>query len=107
MKSNYTQIFINMFVHYPKAYNANTISNNFIKYINEANVFDIYDNPECYVLIKSAPYNDEELVNVEINVDRKNDIYIDKEKVIAVIKKFIDEAFYNQLKILNVEFTLL
>ena len=33
MKINETQIFINMFVHYPETYNANTISNNFIIFL--------------------------------------------------------------------------
>lgn len=104
MKINETQIFINMFVHYPETYNANTISNNFIKCINDSNVFKFINNPKCYIMIHSAPHSEEELIKVEFNIDRNNDVFTNTEELTKVSKNFVNNYFNNQIKVLSIEF---
>lgn len=107
MKLNDTQIYLNMFVHYPEIYNANTISNHLIKYINDSDVFKLINNPQCYVMINSAPHSEEELIKVEINIDRNNVTFINKDKLTATLNNFVENFFNNRIKVINVEFILL
>ena len=107
MKINETQIFINMFVHYPETYNANTISNNFIKCINDSNVFKFSNNPKCHVIINSAPHSEEELIKVEFNIGSNSDVLNNKEEVTKVLKNFVNNYFNNQFKVLSIEFICL
>lgn len=107
MKLNDTQIYINMFVHYPEIYNANTISNNLIKYINDSDVFKLINSPQYYVMINSAPHSEEELIKVEINIDRNNVAFINKDKLTSALNNFVENSFNNRIKVINVEFILL
>lgn len=86
-------VYINLFVHYPETYNANTINNNF-------NIFFM----ECInsdVMINSAPHNEEESIKIEVYIKGTN---IDKENFILKCNKFVLNYFNNKLKDINVIF---
>ena len=95
-------IYINMFVHYPQTFNANTISNKFNVFFKEYFI-DSVSNQECYVMINSAPHNETELLKIEVCFD-ENVTLINKENMILKLKEFVINYFNNQIKDLNVEF---
>lgn len=96
------QVFITMFVHYPETLNSNSISNNFNKLFVDNNLFDLFDNLKCYVDIKSAPCNEEEFLKIEINLGKYKDNIFDKEKLILILNKYVNDSF--KIKIVNVLF---
>ena len=99
-------IYVNLFVHYPEVYNSNTIStklNNCFKECFLGNeLIDLSYKQECYVMIKSAPHSEVELINVEIcNLKLESKLM---NKVIIKLEKDINEYFNNQLMRINIEF---
>lgn len=96
------QVFITMFVHYPETLNSNSISNNFNKFFVDNNLFDLFDNLKCHVEIKSAPGAEEEFLKIEINLGKYKDNIFDKEKLILILNKYVNDSF--KIKIVNVLF---
>lgn len=89
---NKTTIYINMFVHYPEAFNAGSISGKFKEYL--ANTCQ-----ECYVMINSAPSSEEESLKMEIITTSEN-----KETITINLKEFIKDYFNNQIRKIDIEF---
>lgn len=106
-KRNIT-IYIKMFVHYPEAYNANTISNKFNiyfkKYFFENKFIDSIYNQDCYVMINSAPHNEEEALEIEVCFDKNEVKSINKETIILNWKEFVIDYFNNQIQDINIRF---
>lgn len=97
-------IFINMYVHYQEAYNANTISNSFNNYYFEHKLLNSLDNPKCYVMINSAPHSEEESIKIEISLNQNDFEKLEKEMVILNIKEFVKTYFKGQIKVIEVLF---
>lgn len=106
-KRNIT-IYIKMFVHYPEAYNANAISNKFNmyfkEYFSENKFIDYIYNQDCYVMINSAPYDEEESLEIEVCFDKNEVTSINKEAIILNWKEFVIDYFNNQIKDIDIEF---
>lgn len=97
-------IYINMFVHYPEIYNANTISNNFSSYLKNKSLFNEAYNQDCNVMINSAPHIVDESLEIKIIFGEDDVILVDKDAIILNLKKFIIEYFNNQVKDISIEF---
>lgn len=63
--NNNVNIYVNIFVHYPECYNSSVISRNVEKYFDEyfvENKVELKSN--VYVMIHSAPCNEEEMIKI-------------------------------------------
>ena len=98
---------INMFVHYPETYNANTISNKFSRYFKECilenKITDFVYNLESYVMINTAPHSEEELLKIDFCFTGDEVTLINKETFILDLKCFIIDYFNNKIKDIRVE----
>lgn len=101
-------IYINMFVHYPETYNANTISSKFNSYLNEYffvnKIIDAIYNHDCYVKINSAPHSQEESLKIEVCFFNNKLTSIDKETILLKLKEFVIDYFNSQIKDYNIEY---
>ena len=101
-----TKIYINIFVHYPEVYNANTICEKLNFYFkplfSDNNLIDYIDN--CYVMINSAPHNEEELIEVEFNSYKKEMLLLIKDTISIKVEELIMQYFNNQITNILIKF---
>ena len=97
-------VFVNLFAHYPEAYNAaviNDILNGYFKQSFEE--LNINLNNNCHVMINSAPANENEMIIIDILLQDKQVII--KEEIITKWKEYIISFFNNLIKDVVIRFS--
>lgn len=101
--NNNVNIYVNIFAHYPEVYNSGVISRNVEKYFDEyfvENKVELKSN--VYVMIHSAPCNEEEMIKITFtNSSNINELIKIEEKNLKLKKELI--ACINN-KITNIYF---
>lgn len=100
-KNNVFNIFINIYVHYPEVYNSTVISNRLNKYFNEYFFNNKPLNSEfsknIYVMFKSAPSNENQMMTIEFVFSNEVDDSINNSLNIEKWEDFLYIYFDKQI----------
>ena len=102
--NNNVNIYVNIFAHYPEVYNSSVISRNVKKYFDEyfvENKVELKSN--VYVIIHSAPCNEEEMISVNFESSNEVNELLKNEKHILEWKNSLYIFFDKNIKTIDLK----
>lgn len=94
-------MYVNIYAHYPQAYNGAVIGEKIYKLINEKIGNILATNNDCNVYIQSAPVGEEELILIDITF--KDNTKEDKKELLEKIKEVISICLNNRIKDIRIK----
>jgi hypothetical protein len=106
--SNNFNVFINIFVHYPEVYNSTVINNklnNYIKkYFSNNKPLNSVFNGNTYVMIKTAPHNENQVIIIDIEFSNQVDESILNSNIMLEWKEYFGVYFDKQIQEIYINF---
>lgn len=109
LSNNFFNVFINIFVHYPEVYNSTVINKRlntyFNNYFSNNKPLDSEFSGNTYVMIKSAPHEENQLMKIDVAFSNKIDESLNNSEMLSEWKDYLFIYFDRQIKEFYFNFT--